>query len=110
MTLDELFDRHLLYAEAQVSDEQGRRGALTLPFAPALAGVLLAAEAIKRSLDPPRLDLALGPGSSSTEYSEDLFDGPGGIRASYPRIEGSACLCRSRHRLLLMRDRYQLPR
>jgi hypothetical protein len=109
MTLDELFDRHLLYAEAQVTDEQGRRGALTLPFAPALAGVLLAAEAIKRSLGPPWLDLALGPRSGSTEYSEDLFDGPGGIRASYPRIEGSACLCRSRHRLQLMRDRYQLP-
>jgi hypothetical protein len=110
MTLDELFDRHLLYAEAQLTDGQGRRGALTLPFAPALAGVLLAAEAIKRSLDPPRFDLALGPRSDSTEYSEDLFDGPGGLRASYPRMEGSACLCRSKRRLQLMRDRYQLSR
>jgi molybdopterin/thiamine biosynthesis adenylyltransferase len=109
MTLDELFDRHLLYGEAQFEDTQGRRGVLTLPFVPGLAGVLLAAEALKRSLDPPRLDLALGPKGPATEYSEDLFDWPGGLCARYPRVEGSACLCRSKRRLALMHERYQLP-
>jgi molybdopterin/thiamine biosynthesis adenylyltransferase len=103
-TLDELFDEQILYGEQVIADPEGRRSALQLPFVPALAGILLASEALKRGSGLG--DHALGPGGIGIEYSESLFQPPIGLISSPPRWPTSECLCRSLRRIELMRARY----
>jgi molybdopterin/thiamine biosynthesis adenylyltransferase len=105
-TLDELFSEQILYGEQVIADAQGRRSALQLPFVPALAGILLASEGLKRGTG--MTDHALGPGGPGIEYSESLFQPPVGLISNPLRWPTSECLCRSRRRIGLMRARYGL--
>lgn len=105
-SLDELYDEHVLYGEIGVRDEQGRRSALQLAFVPALAGVLLAAEALKHGSGDDFRPYRLGPDALATEYRESLLQPPVGMLLDPPRQPGSSCLCGSPRRLALMRERY----
>lgn len=108
-TLDQLFDERILYGEREIADEEGRRSALQLAFVPALAGFLLAAEALKRAGGEPFSAHRLGPGGPAIEYSESLLSAPVGMLTDPRRWPTSECLCRSRRRLALMRERYGQP-
>ena len=108
-TLDDLFDEHVLYGEVRLEDEEGRRAALQLPFVPALAGVLLASEALKHGSGDAFEPFRLGPSGLAIEYAESLLQGHQvGMLSDPLRWSGSECLCRSPRRLELMRDRYGL--
>lgn len=103
-TLDELFDEQILYGEQVIADPEGRRNALQLAFVPALAGILLASEALKRGSGLG--GHALGPEGIGIEYSESLLQPPVGLISNPPRWPTSECLCRSLRRIQLMRARY----
>jgi molybdopterin/thiamine biosynthesis adenylyltransferase len=107
-TLDDLFDEQVLYGEVRLEDEEGRRAALQLPFVPALAGVLLAGEALKHGSGAAFEPFQLGPSGLAIEYAESLLQRPVGMLSNPPRWPTSECLCRSPRRLALMRERYQL--
>jgi hypothetical protein len=107
-TLDDLFDEHVLYGEVRREDKEGRRAALQLPFVPALAGILLASEALKHGSGAAFEPFRLGPDGLAIEYAESLFQRPVGMHSNPPRWPTSECLCRSPRRLALMRERYQL--
>jgi hypothetical protein len=108
-TLDDLFDEHVLYGEVRLEDKEGRRAALQLPFVPALAGVLLASEALKHGSGTAFEPFRLGPGGLAIEYAESLLQRPVGMLSNPSRWSGSECLCNSQRRLALMRERCQLP-
>jgi hypothetical protein len=110
MTLDELFEADLLYGEVRLagdSDDPGNPFQLT--FVPALAGFLLASEALKFADDGLRAH-RLGPhhAQQHNEYTETLLHVPDGLLTTAPRWGTNECLCRSLRRLRLMRERYGL--
>lgn len=104
-TIDELFAERVLYGEVRIEDSEGRGSALQLAFVPALAGFILASEALKRGHSDLR-QYALDPSGQAIEYTESLLGPPVGLLARPLRWPTSECLCRSNRRLLLMRERY----
>lgn len=106
--LIDLWEAELLYGAIPVTLASGGSGAVAAPYVTALAGVLMAAEALKASSD---IDVChrLGPGGPGTKYDEHIVHGPNNALATRPnRWPTSECLCRSPRRLRLMRARYGL--
>lgn len=109
LTLDELFEEEFLYGEVRLQREEEAQTTLYLAFVPALAGVLLASEALKAGVDDALVDFRLGPhGNLGGEYAESLMQPPVGMLTEPHRWPDNACLCRSLRRLTLMRERYGL--
>jgi len=108
-TLEELWRKELLYGEARVRTSTGGEAAVAAPFVTALAGFLLAGEALKQS------DVAFAPyrlgalGELSTRYAESPWGSPFDRQLiALARWKGHECLCRSGRRLKLLRQRYGL--
>jgi hypothetical protein len=114
--LDEFYRRELVYGEVSVGGADSSRAAVAAPFITALAGFLLAGEALKAGtaeLTAYRLGpagrLVADGGATATKYEESLFDSPlTGYLMPLPRCPGNECLCRSSHRLKLLHRRYGL--
>jgi hypothetical protein len=109
MTLDELFEAEFLYGEVRLQTDDESQSTLQLTFVPALAGVLLAGEALKAASEELR-QYRLGPygAAPDIEYTESLLQAPIGLLTRPPRWPTNECLCRSVRRLRLMRQRYGL--
>ncbi|HEV7679553.1 MAG TPA: ThiF family adenylyltransferase [Candidatus Dormibacteraeota bacterium] len=107
-TLYDLWHGKLLYAEALIHLDGGdTQVTVATPFVTALAGFMLAAEAVKPTTIDPHLQL--GPHSRASRYVENPFASPEYAQLdSPPRWNTPACLCRSPRRIHLMRDRYGL--
>jgi hypothetical protein len=105
--LDELWHEQLLYGGATVS-AGGTTAVVAAPWVTALAGVLLASEALKAAGGPAYADLRLGPnpGSPGVRYAEDPYVGAPFAQLTRPERYGSECLCRSPRRLRLLHQRY----
>lgn len=114
--LDEFYRRELVYGEVPLGGAESARAAVAAPFITALAGFLLAGEALKAGtaeLTPYRLGpagrLVADGGATPTKYEESLFNSPlTAYLMPLPRWPGNECLCRSSHRLKLLRRRYGL--
>lgn len=106
-SLEELRVGHLLYGATPVRTSTGTV-AVAAPYVTALAGVLLAGEALKAAT--PGLDaFRLGPTGSHIKYAENPLAGANrAVLTNPPRWPGSECLCRSTRRLRIMRQRYGL--
>lgn len=105
-TLEELFESALRYGEQHIDLDDETRVAIPAPYVTALAGILLAAEALKAGqsdLHPYRL----GPGALGIRYYEAVGDA-GGMLTDPPRYAGGECLCNDPRRLRLLKARYQL--
>jgi hypothetical protein len=109
ITLDELFTEEFLYGEVRLKTPNGATDTIQLTFVPALAGVLLAGEALKAAT-PGLEHHRLGPShvEGPTEYGESLLHAPVGMHTPIRRWPTNACLCNSVRRLRLMRERYVL--
>jgi molybdopterin/thiamine biosynthesis adenylyltransferase len=107
-TVDVLFEERILYGETKIEDAEGRRSLLQLAFVPALAGFLLAGEALKAAGGAALIQYRLGPQGVAIEYAESLLEAPVGMRTNPLRWNTSECLCRSQRRLALMCERYGL--
>lgn len=106
-TLEELRLGHLLYGATPVLSSTGTV-AVAAPYVTALAGVLLAAEALKAAT-PGLESLRLGPTGSHIKYAENPLAGAHrAVLTNPPRWPGSECLCRSARRLRILRDRHGL--
>lgn len=84
--------------------------AVAAPWVTALAGILLAGEALK-STSGELARWRLGPANDSPaiKYAENPYNTPTDALLSRPeRWEGDECLCRSPRRLELLRRRYGL--
>ncbi len=103
-TLDDLWNDGILYGETEVRSSAGKRIAVAAPFTTALAGVLLAAEAFKRST--PKLSAyALGTSGAAVRYWEEPYAPQNGILDVHvPRSD--ICICRSVRRLRLTAELY----
>lgn len=108
-TLEELRVGHLLYGATPVRTSTGTV-AVAAPYVTALAGVLLAGEALKAAT--PGLDVfRLGPTGPHIKYAENPLAGASrAVLTNPPPWPGSECLCRSTRRLRIMRQRYGLAR
>lgn len=106
-TLEELRVGHLLYGATPVQTSTGTV-AVAAPYVTALAGTLLAGEALK--VATPGLDtFRLGPPGPHIKYAENPLAGANrAVLTNPPRWPGSECLCRSTRRLRIMRQRYGL--
>ena len=117
-TVDHLYRAEFVYGEVRAAVAGGTEGvvAVAAPFITALAGFLLAGEALKSSSDRlarfrlgPRGELQADGGARATKYQESLF---GSTASAYlmpvPRWPGNECLCRSAIRLKLLRERHGL--
>lgn len=110
-TLEELWRERLIYGAARVDGPGGAAGAVAAPWVTALAGVLLAAEALKYSGGSVYKPYRLGPhdGAPAIQYKEGVYASPEFADLSWPaRWAGSECLCRSPRRLRLLRERHAL--
>lgn len=109
-TLDELYREKFLYGEALVMTDGGGRAGVAAPFITALAGFLLAGEALKAAAGDAYAPYRLGPlGAIATMYREDPWGSPvNALLLNPPRWPSSECLCRSPRRLRLLRARYSL--
>lgn len=109
-TLETLYSEELLYGEARVTTASGGEGAVAAPFTTALAGFLLAAEALKAGAGREYAPYRLGPlGELPTQYLESPWASPSdAFLQNPPRWPTHECLCRSGRRLRLTRDRYGL--
>jgi hypothetical protein len=108
--IDALYRAALLYGEVGIKTASGLEAAVAAIFVTALAGFLLASEALKAgggtAFEPYRLGVL---GQLGTKYEESLFHSPNTSLVSLARRhEGSECLCRSPRRLRVMRQRYGL--
>lgn len=107
-TLEDLWRDQLLYGVTRVRTANGTTAAVAAPYLTALAGVLLAAEALKAAA-PEAAPYRLGRSGPAIRYIENPTAGPGHARLDNPeRWPGSECLCRSARRLRLLRTRYAL--
>lgn len=105
-TLEQLFRDEILYSEQRIDVGEGGQVAIPAPHVSALAGILLAGEALKACQE----ELAahrLGPYGSAIKYAEDLTR-PGGLLSNAARYPGPECLCNDPRRLRLLRERHQL--
>lgn len=109
-TLDTLYREALLYGEARVRTSSGAEGAVAAPFTTALAGFLLAGEALKAAAGDAYVQYRLGPwGALSTQYVESPWASPAdAFHPNPPRWPTHECLCRNGRRLALIRERYGL--
>jgi hypothetical protein len=109
-TLETLYREQFLYGEALVGIAGGGRAAVAAPFVTALAGFLLAAEALKAVAGSAYTPYRLGPtGQIATMYREDPWGSPlNRLLLNPPRWAGYECLCQSPYRLRLLRGRYGL--
>ncbi|MEA2372641.1 MAG: hypothetical protein QOH12_3035 [Solirubrobacteraceae bacterium] len=106
-TLEALWGAQLLYG-ATIAETSGGVVAVAAPWVTALAGVLLAAEALKEGAD--HQPYRLGPGAVAIKYAENPYASPEFAQLSSPdRWPTSECLCRSPRRARLMSERYALP-
>lgn len=108
--IEELYRAALLYGEVAIRTASGLEAAVAAIFVTALAGFILAGEALKaagtEAFAPYRLGVR---GQLGTKYEESLFHSPNTSLVSLARRhEGSECLCRSPRRLRIMRQRYGL--
>ena len=108
--LEVLYRDKFLYGEALVATGGGGRAAVAAPFITALAGFMLASEALKACAGDTYLPYRLGPsGGIGTMYREDPWRTPIDRLISKPaRWETHECLCRSPLRQRLLRERYAL--
>lgn len=108
--LDTLYRKELLYGETRVKTTSGAEAAVASPFVTALAGFLLAAEALKMSGGDRYGPYRLGAlGELPTIYRESLFGSPADrLLLPVERWRGNECLCRSGRRRRLLRERYGL--
>jgi hypothetical protein len=109
-TLDTLYREKFLYGEALVETDGGGQAAVAAPFITALAGFLLAGEAIKAGSGELYAPFRLGPsGLIATMYREDPWGTPTNrLLGNPPRWPTGECLCQSPLRLRLLRARYSL--
>ena len=106
-TLDRLYDSALRYGEEHLDLEAGTRVAIPAPWVTALAGFLLAAEALKHG-QPELREHCLGPtGGLGIRYYEDLAMPSGIVTNQPPRFPGQECLCNDPRRLRLLHERYR---
>ncbi|MEO7572379.1 MAG: hypothetical protein ABIX10_08070 [Acidimicrobiales bacterium] len=106
LTLDELYEAEILYGETRITTPAGTAVAVAAPFVTALAGVLLAGEALKRSM-PAAAPYALGPNGPAIQYRENPYAPQHAyLDAHIPR--SATCLCRSVRRLRLTADLHGL--
>ncbi|TFV57745.1 hypothetical protein E4P41_13885 [Geodermatophilus sp. DF01-2] len=104
-TLEDLRAGELLYGATAVGTPTGTV-AVAAPYVTALAGVLLAAEALK-SATPALAGYRLGPDGGHIKYEERVQRGPlQALLTSPPRWAGSECLCQSSRRQRLLTTRY----
>lgn len=110
LEIDELYRVALLYGEVGIRTASGLEVAVAAVFVTALAGVVLAGEALKAGGGDEFAPYRLGArGQLGTKYEESLFHSPNTSFVSPARrYEGSECLCRSPRRLRIMRQRYRL--
>jgi hypothetical protein len=108
--LEVLYRDEFLYGEALVATGGGGQVAVAAPFIAALAGFMLAAEALKAGAGDAYIPHRLGPnGQRGTMYREDPWRTPADRLITCPaRWETLECLCRSPLRLRLLRARYDL--
>lgn len=109
-TLETLYREKLLYGEALIATAGGGQAAVAAPFVTALAGFLLASEALKAgagdAYGPYRLGLQ---GALGVMYREDPWRTPADRLISRPaRWPTQECLCQSPLRLRLLHERYTL--
>jgi hypothetical protein len=108
-TLDELYRGALMYAEREF--ERGdSAAAVATPFVTALAGVLLASEALKAGGGEEYAAFRLGPWAPGrNRYDESLASSAAhGFTSTVPRWADERCLCRSARRERLLGERYGL--
>lgn len=109
-TLEELWNTQLLYG-ATAAQSSGGVVAVAAPWVTALAGVLLASEALKEGAGASGQAYRLGPGHDAvaTKYAENPYASPEFGQLSSPeRWPTSECLCRSSRRARLISERYAL--
>jgi len=105
--IEELYRAALLDGEVAIRTASGLEAAVAAIFVTALAGFVLAGEALKaaggEAFAPYRLGVR---GQLGTKYEESLFHSPStSLVVPARRDEGSECLCRSPRRLRIMRQR-----
>lgn len=106
-TLEELRVGALLYGATPVSTGTGTV-AVAAPYITALAGVLLAGEALKAAT-PELHEHRLGVHGPAIKYAENPVMGADrAMLTNPPRWTGSECLCRSTRRTRLLAERYRL--
>lgn len=108
-TLRDLWHGQLVYGGNRVRTPSGALVAVAAPWVTAMAGFLLASEALKRgdaSLHPYRL----GPESElGIRYAESVYGSPAFAQLTRPeRWHGEQCLCNSPRRRSLVIERYGL--
>lgn len=105
-TLDVLYEADLLYGETAVTTADGTSVAVASPFVTALAGVLLAGEALKRST-PELAAHALGSSGPGVQYRENVYSPENGYTDRI-LFRSDICLCRSVRRLRVLADLHGL--
>jgi hypothetical protein len=108
-TLDELYRDALMYAEREF-ERDGDVAAVAAPFVTALAGALLAGEALKAGGGESYRQFRLGPWSSSGERYDESLSGSAanGYISRVPRWPDRRCLCQSVRRQRILRELYGL--
>lgn len=105
--LTELHRRRLLYGRHHVTSSGGPAD-VAAPYVTALAGIILAAEALKYA-SPDLEGLSLGPQGLGTAWAENLFGNPlDRLIQRETRWPGHECLCRSTRRTRILAARYGL--
>lgn len=110
-TLDELWDQQLRYGATVVLAAGGAQAAVAAPWVTALAGFMLAAEALKAAGDAEYRSFRLGPDREppGLHYAEATYASPANALLTIPeRWPGTECLCGSPRRLRLLRERHGL--
>lgn len=108
-TLDDLWREQLMYGGAAVESEGGTRAVVAAPWVTALAGVLLAGEALKAAIGSEADRWRLGPhATGGARYVENPYASPEFAQRTRPERWGSECLCRSPRRLRILSERYGL--
>lgn len=106
--LDELYEHELVYGEAAVQTQSGGHLAVASPFVTALAGALLAGEAIKHST-ATMAQFALGVFGTATRYRENPYASAENAHLDGHISREALCLCRSVRRLRATAARYDIP-
>jgi hypothetical protein len=106
-SLIELYEGALMYGEREFEQDDAA-AAVATPFVTALAGVLLAAEALKAGVGDR--ENRLGPWRAGRDrYDESLAaSAANAYTSTVPRWPDARCLCRSTRRERILRARYGL--
>jgi hypothetical protein len=108
--LRDLWHGRLAYGEQRIETEQGAVVEVAAPWVTALAGVLLASEALKAGAPTLNADrLGPLPGAPGIRYGESVYASPEFSQLTTPRRwSGEECLCNSPWRRRLIVERYGL--